>query len=146
MADIAIIWRDGGGQMVQDGPDLLTSTSIETAVIISLFTDRRAQPSDTIPDGTGDRRGWWADRWRPRPAGSRLWLLTREKTLGAVVERTRAYADEALAWMAHEGLVTTVACEAARVAHDRLQLSVSLVLPDGARQRMMFDANVKNGV
>ncbi|EDB0139767.1 phage GP46 family protein, partial [Salmonella enterica] len=125
MADVAIVWRSGHGDLVLNGPDLLTDDSIKTAVIISLFTDRRAQPSDPVPDGTTDRRGWWADSFRKRPIGSRLWLLSREKTLASVVERTAAYADEALAWLKPAGLVTSVTCTAARVAHDRLRLSVS---------------------
>lgn len=66
MADIAIVWRNGRGNLALNGSDLLTDNSIETAVIISLFTDRRAQPSDLIPDGSTDRRGWWADSFRKR--------------------------------------------------------------------------------
>lgn len=143
MADIAIVWRNGHGSLALNGPDLLTDKSIETAVIISLFTDRRAQPSDPIPDGTTDRRGWWADSFRKRPIGSRLWLLGREKTLESVLERAKTWADEALAWMKLAGLVKSVTCTASRVAHDRLQLSVSLVLPDGARRPMVFEAHLE---
>ncbi|EBF9805596.1 hypothetical protein FIF06_04660 [Salmonella enterica subsp. enterica] len=143
MADIAIVWRNGHGNLALNGSDLLTDNSIETAVIISLFTDRRAQPSDPIPDGSTDRRGWWADSFRKRPIGSRLWLLGREKTLESVLERARTYADEALAWMKLAGLVKSVTCTASRVAHDRLQLSVSLVLPDGARRPMVFEAHLE---
>ncbi|EAN7516507.1 hypothetical protein CSK53_02060 [Salmonella enterica] len=143
MADIAIVWRNGRGNLALNGSDLLTDNSIETAVIISLFTDRRAQPSDPIPDGSTDRRGWWADSFRKRPIGSRLWLLGREKTLESVLERAKTYADEALAWMKLAGLVKSVTCTASRVAHDRLQLSVSLVLPDGARRPMVFEAHLE---
>ncbi|HAT1683972.1 TPA: hypothetical protein I8Y21_004734 [Klebsiella oxytoca] len=143
MADIAIVWRNGRGSLALNGPDLLTDNSIETAVIISLFTDRRAQPSDPLPDGTTDRRGWWADSFRPRPVGSRLWLLSREKTVPDVVTRTQTYADEALAWLKPAGLVKSVTCTAARVAHDRLQLAVALVLPDGSRRPVVFEADLQ---
>ncbi|HGK5379316.1 TPA: phage GP46 family protein [Salmonella enterica subsp. enterica serovar Birkenhead] len=143
MADIAIVWRSGRGNLALNGPDLLTDNSIETAVVISLFTDRRAQPSDLIPDGTTDRRGWWADSFRRRPIGSRLWLLNREKTVSAVVERTKAYADEALAWLKPAGLVKSVTCAAFRVGRDRLQLSVSLVMPDGEHRRLAFEADLE---
>ncbi|EID6654543.1 DUF1320 family protein [Salmonella enterica] len=50
---------------------------------------------------------------------------------------------EALAWLKPAGLVTSVTCTAARVAHDRLRLSVSLVMPDGARRPMIFEADLK---
>lgn len=59
MADIAVVWDQGCGSLQLNGADLLTDNSLLTAVIISLFTDRRALDSDEIPDGTRDRRGWW---------------------------------------------------------------------------------------
>lgn len=80
---------------------------------------------------------------RKPPIGSRLWLLNREKTVSAVVERASAYADEALAWLKPAGLVKSVTCTADRVGRDRLQLSVSLVMPDGARRPMAFEADLE---
>lgn len=54
MADIAIVWDQGCGSLQLNGADLLTDDSLLTAVLISLFTDRRALASDEIPDGTRD--------------------------------------------------------------------------------------------
>ncbi len=51
------------------------------------------------------------------PVGSRLWLLSREKTLSSVVSRAQAYADEALAWLHKSGAATSVVCHAMRVGH-----------------------------
>ena len=41
MADIAVVWDQGCGSLQLNGADLLTDNSLLTAVIISLFTDRR---------------------------------------------------------------------------------------------------------
>ncbi|TJR85896.1 phage GP46 family protein [Escherichia coli] len=143
MADIAVVWDQGCGSLQLNGADLLTDNSLLTAVIISLFTDRRALDSDEIPDGTRDRRGWWGDSFRERPVGSRLWLLSREKTLSSVVCRAQAYADEALAWLHKSGAATSVVCHAMRVGHARLSLSVKITLPDGSRHPMIFYADMK---
>lgn len=143
MNDIALVWKNDRGDILQNGVDLLTDDSIMTAVIISLFTDRRALDSDVLPDGTDDRRGWWADSYRSRPTGSRLWLLSREKTLQSVVNRTQTYAREALDWMVPAGLLRQVSCEAARVGHSRLRLSVMLVLPDGSPRPVTFYADLQ---
>lgn len=92
-------------------PQLAADDGLETAVIISLFTDRRAADDDTLPDGSGDRRGWWADTYPDIPGdriGSRLWLLSREKDLRAVVHRAREYAEEALGWMVDDGIAARV--------------------------------------
>ena len=143
MADIAIVWDQGCGSLQLNGADLLTDDSLLTAVLISLFTDRRALASDEIPDGTRDRRGWWGDSFRPRPIGSRLWLLRREKTLASVISRARAYADEALGWLSQDGVASSVVCHAERVGHARLALSVRITLPDGSVRPMIFYADLK---
>ncbi|MEA7520258.1 hypothetical protein ONQ60_26260, partial [Salmonella enterica subsp. enterica serovar Virginia] len=44
-----------GNDIAQDGIDMLTDDSLTTDVTISLFTDRRALDSDTLPDGSDDR-------------------------------------------------------------------------------------------
>lgn len=132
MTDIALIWKDGHGDIVQSGTDLLTDDSIETAVIISLFTDRRAEPGDVIPDGTDNRRGWWGDTYSQTPVGSRLWLLSREKQLSSVLLRAEQYAAEALQWLSDDELVSAVAITATNPAQSVLQLRIDITLPDGS--------------
>ena len=91
--------------------DLAPDDGLETAVILSLFTDRRAREDDPLPDGSADRRGWWGDAYPPAEAragqehiGSRLWLLEREKDTQDVVNRARDYAEEALQWLVDDGI------------------------------------------
>lgn len=81
---------------------------IKTAVLLSLFTDRRAEQDDVLPDESASRRGWWGDALNPRRIGSRLWLLGREKQLREVVIRAREYAEESLAWLVEEGIAKRV--------------------------------------
>lgn len=68
------------GLTLENG-DIKQADGLDTAVIISLFTDRRALEDDATPDFTENRRGWWGDTYdaQQRPIGSRLWLLSREK-------------------------------------------------------------------
>lgn len=54
MTDLAIVWKDGSGDIAQDGIDMLTDNSLTTEVVISLFTDRRAQDSDELPGNAGN--------------------------------------------------------------------------------------------
>jgi phage gp46-like protein len=102
---------------------------IETAVVLSLFTDRRAQPGDPLPDDTAGRRGWWGDAF---PAiegdriGSRLWLLSREKQVPAVLARAREYALEALQWMIDDGIAESVNVSAEVVSPGVLGLQIQI--------------------
>ncbi|WP_340615100.1 phage GP46 family protein [Xenorhabdus thailandensis] len=131
--DIALQWQINGADIVIDNADIALDTTFSTAVIISLFTDRRALDSDELPTGAGtDRRGWWGDTFNDRPIGSRLWLLAREKQLAAVLHRAKSYADEALAWLIEDGHVKKIDVKATAPESGVLLLTVTLTLFDGS--------------
>jgi phage gp46-like protein len=119
---------------------LAAEHDIKTAVMISLFTDRRADEGDALPDPRGSKRGWWADAMMGRQIGSRLWLLGREKQLNDVVRRAREYAEEALAWLVTEGVARNVQVQAgiARAGVLGLVVEVSRNNTPPARYRFEF--------
>lgn len=105
MPDIALTWDDAHNRAdwSMAGAELTTGGDLPTAILISVFTDRMAQPDDVIPDGTGDPRGWWADA--DIPIGSRMWLLRRAKQIPDTLQRAYDYLAEALQWMVDDGVV-----------------------------------------
>ncbi len=143
MSDIRTVWKgfDEGADVLLQGADLATDDGLETAVILSLFTDRLAEEDDVIPDGTNDRRGWWADAYPDIPAdkiGSRLWLLHREKQLQTVVLRAQEYAQEALAWLVEDGIASAVRVTASIVRNGVLGLDVEIDRPMQPAARFQF--------
>lgn len=136
MSDAAIIWHDSGGDVSVDGYDLAAEDGLRTAVILSLFTDRRANDDDALPAGA-DRRGWWADAWPEvsrDQVGSRLWLLGREKQLPSVLQRAREYAAEALQWLIDDGIADAVRVDAEIVRQGVLGLRIEIERPGGVEQ------------
>jgi phage gp46-like protein len=108
MTDLALLFTDRGDfDLVIADNDFLGDEGLQTAITVSLFTDRVARVDDPLPEylpgQVSDRRGWWGDPvradGRSRPIGSRLWLLFREKELPEVVHRAREYAAESLSWL-----------------------------------------------
>ncbi|MGZ3272371.1 MAG: phage GP46 family protein [Caulobacteraceae bacterium] len=101
MPDIATVWSpaDGRGDWIMDGADLRSGADLETAVLISLFTDRQADPDDLIPDGSADPRGWWGDLDEDRPIGSKIWLRLRSKQTQATLDVVRDDILQALQWL-----------------------------------------------
>lgn len=91
--------------VVSPGGDLQTGDDLATAILISLFTDRMAEPDDAITDGTNDPRGWWGDQFSTVPIGSRLWLLDRSKQTQETLQRAYDYIIEALQWLIDDGVV-----------------------------------------
>ena len=106
------------------GPD----DGLETAVLLSLFTDRRAEADDVTDDE--ERQGWWADALDDDRIGSRLWLLRRTATRPNVAQRAREYAEEALEWLIEDGVAERVSVEAARVGQ-MLALTVRIERGNG---------------
>lgn len=86
---------------------------LAAAVMVSLFTDRRASDDYVLTDGTANRRGCWTDTYDDEPIGSRLWQLERSKTTvgrdnTAVLLAARDYCLEALAWLKRDAIVSDV--------------------------------------
>lgn len=104
------------------------------AVMISLFTWRRANPDDDLP---GDlRQGWWGDAFPPVAndrIGSRLWLLSRAKLLPETAAKAREYAREALQWLVDDGVAARVDVEAERHGLDTLALACRFYKADGTK-------------
>ncbi|WP_227876302.1 phage GP46 family protein [Photobacterium frigidiphilum] len=73
--------------------------TVSALVLISLFTDARADESDTLSDSSNDLRGWPGDTFYDAPWGSKIWLLYREKLTTDVRNLAVKYAEDALAWM-----------------------------------------------
>lgn len=145
--DADLIWslEDWSGDLAIVDGDLAHDRALETATLISLFSDRRALPDDALPDadscwrgfesgrppGVTGRRGWWADgslpplsQGRGDRIGSRIWLLSREKWTNGTAERLRCYAEEALQWLIEDGIADRVRVQAQRDAFQKISLSI----------------------
>jgi phage gp46-like protein len=112
---------------------------LRRAVTISLFTWRRAGPDDAVDDS--DRKGWWGD-CVPSVAGdqigSRLWLLARRTLVAQTLQDAQAYAEEALAWLLDDQIVTAVSVTVARQGNDRMNLRVTLTEQSGETLELDF--------
>lgn len=112
------------------GGDLASEHDIKTAVMVSLFTDRRAEEDDPLPDNAASKRGWWGDALngvgKGRRIGSRFWLLTREKQLKDVLIRAREYAKESLQWLIEDGVAQEIIVDAEILKPDVLGLVVDV--------------------
>jgi Mu-like prophage protein gp46 len=90
--------------------DLVREEDLETAITLSLFSDRRAAADDPIEKGES-LRGWWGDTFaevKNDKFGSKLWLLRREKQLQSVLDRAKQYAQESLQWLIDDRVASKV--------------------------------------
>ena len=112
---------------------------LRRSVTISLFTWRRAGSDDPVDDS--DRQGWWGD-CVPSVAGdqigSRLWLLARRTLVAQTLQDAQAYAEEALAWLLDDQIVTAVTVTVERQGNDRMNLRVTLTEQNGETLELNF--------
>ncbi|VWC79184.1 tail protein [Burkholderia aenigmatica] len=108
MPDITLSWdtATNHADWVLAGADLANGNDLASAVEISVFSDREAKADDVIPDGSADRRGWWADD--EVPIGSRMWLLKRAKQTTQTAQRAYDYLAEALQWLIDDAVAGRV--------------------------------------
>lgn len=132
MTDIAIRWMNDHGDVVVAGADLLADDGLETAVLLSIALDRRADDDDGLADDA-DPKGWWGDSYADTPGdriGSKLWLLKREKQLPSVALKVQEYAEQALQWLIDDGVASGVVCDAEWIADYTLGLTVTISRPN----------------
>lgn len=122
------------------GNDLEADDGMETAVILSLFSDARAPDGTVPPDGTGNPRGWWGDVGDPdgKELGSLLWLLWREKVLPPTVARARDYCRYALRWMIEDGIAAAVNVQAERGGMYQISVGIEIIKPTGQALRYAY--------
>jgi phage gp46-like protein len=115
-------------------PSDALQAGLTRAVIISLFTWRRAATDDPVDDD--ERFGWWGDSY-PTTAddriGSRLWLLRRVKLTAQTQRDAEFYAREALQWLLDDGHVIGLAVSSEQVDLNRLGLRATLTIPSGTQ-------------
>lgn len=138
MSDLALRWQQAAADVVMTHNDLLIDDGLTTSVIVSLFTDRRAEDSDILPDGHADRRGWWGDGLADDRIGSRLWLLSREKQRQAVLDRAKEYALEALQWLLDDKVAESIDVTTEFTKPGMLGIQVVITRPQTAPADFQF--------
>lgn len=146
--DITTTWNVAGGygDWTLQGTQLQGGSDLQTAVLISLFSDRTAEISDVIPDGTTDPRGWVGDLDAEYPIGSRLWLLDRSKQTQAVLNAASDYCNEALQWLIDDGIAGEIDVSTQWVRASFLGITIVIHKNDGTTVDPMNFAYVWNGI
>ena len=125
-------WDDACGDWKMDGIDLRDDAQLHTAIVLCLFTDRRARDDDQLPGDDDDRRGWFGDFVDVRTdlfeqeLGSFLWLHER----GVLNETTRlaieGTARESLQVLVDQGIAASITVSAAVSSYPNGNLTLTV--------------------
>jgi phage gp46-like protein len=117
--------------------------TLQTAILISLFTNKRAGKDITLPLGQDHRQGWVGAAFTRNAAGddwgSLLWTIYVSKSTTQILERARFYAQEALAWLVRDGLAQRVVVDAEWHGQLSQRLALRIQLYQGSQQKPIYD-------
>lgn len=104
--DLEITELDSGIYDLIIGPDgdLQGKDSFDTAILISVFCERRADESE-VPLNS-NRRGWWGNTLSSVPGfeiGSKIWLLYQSRLTNVQLNLCKTYLSNALQWLVDDG-------------------------------------------
>jgi phage gp46-like protein len=124
---------------------VFNSSSLQVAVELSLFTDRRATLDEIRTfqggmKGRQSRRGLWANSFKKHTQGSGLWLLQREKKTNSTLSRAKKACTESLQWLIDDGVVRSITVEVEFIG-DSIIILVSVVKPDGQDGTFKFQSS-----
>lgn len=141
MTDIVTSWNvtRGVGDWAIESGALASGGDLATAVLVSLFTDRRAGDDDALPDGSDDRRGWWGDLEQDVAIGSRLWLLERSRLTEEVAGAAADYAREALQWLLDDKVASGIRVGAVLAGRSQLNLAVTVTRSNGEKLSLQYN-------
>lgn len=125
--------------VIEDG-DLKADDGLETAVLISLFSDRRVEV-DELPNTETPNRGWWGDELS-EPAddkiGSGLWVTERGKIDADTEAQLEDFARQSLQWLIDDGIAQSVTAVAENIDGEQIDLLIEITQPQGNNRAFKF--------
>lgn len=142
-SDIKFVWNETflEGDFQCQGGDLLREEGLTTAILISLFSDARADDDDEIDD-KNDKRGWWGDLESDTPIGSKLWQHDRAKTTQTTITKVKKTIEDSLQWLIDDEVAEKIDVNVYRSGiegNDRLNFEIKIYQSDGNEIAYKFD-------
>ena len=114
--------------------DYLADAGLETAALVSLFSDRFVEVAE-LPPNIDNQKGWWGDDLFETVGdriGSRLWIFDRIGKIDIPTRNGMVDAiEESLQWMIDVGLAETVVATGTVVVGIRIDFIIEISRPEG---------------
>jgi phage gp46-like protein len=141
VGDARLVWDPltQTADLVMSGPSIEIGNDLETAVLISLFTDHVAEDGDILlPSDAADPRGWWADSYEQDEIGSKLWQVFARQTVPDTLNWVQDTCSKALQWMIDDGVAASVSAIASLVARGAVGVQIVITEPTGKKNSFSY--------
>lgn len=117
--------------------DLASDDGLETAIIISLFSDQRISIEE-LPLQERYRKGWWGDLVSDvdkDQIGSKIWIYARLKKTPETRLKIENAARQSLQWLIEDGLAKSVTVAGEYILDGKLALSIQIFRSNGVNEK-----------
>jgi phage gp46-like protein len=123
-------------RMIESLKDAEQEQGFETSIIMSYFSNRRANVDDILPDNSGYKGGWVGDEIlndlyvENLVLGSRLWLLSRSKMNNQLLIDAREFCLESLQWMLDFNITDKIIITTERADIEHISIDTKIYRPE----------------
>lgn len=120
--------------------DFVIDDALETALVVSLLSDRRADESQVAQPEF--RRGWIGDLVTTLSGylfGSHLWLDEQSRATQETLNSIKDAAEKSLLWMLETGLVLKIEARTSFIDLSTVRLDIIITSPDGSISNKAFN-------
>lgn len=143
MSDLALYRRSSGDfdlAFDEDKGDLLTSDSLENAVVISIGTYARERKLGKVANLKPNVGGWWGDALSEKGnLGGYLYEAFPGKLTDVTARSVENLVNESLAWMVEDGVANSVGCKTEIAAEETMNITVTIQRPDGGNDTYAYE-------
>lgn len=143
MSDLALFRRSSGDfdlAFDEVKGDLLTSDSLENAVVISIGTYARERNLGKVANLKPNVGGWWGDAISENGnLGGYLYEAFPGKLTEVTARSVENLISEALSWMVEDGVAKSVGCKAEIAAEETMNITVTIERPDGGDNAYAYE-------
>ena len=143
MSDLALFRRSSGDfdlAFDEAEGDLLTSDSLENAVVISIGTYARERKLGKVANLKPVIGGWWGDALSEKGnLGGYLYEAFPGKLTEVTARSVENLVNESLAWMVEDGVAKSVSCKAEVADEETMNITVIIERPDGGDNAYAYE-------
>lgn len=129
---------------LDDEGDILTNDFFDTALLVSVFSDKRALESEVFEPER--RSGWIGNEFTPGfEIGSKLWLYKQSRLTADVINSMISVVNESLQWMIDDNLAIAVSSSVLPI-NGRVILTIIIQRPNSKVEKRLFELWENSGV
>lgn len=131
MAFVDILMEKDNGfyDLAFDNGDLKSTQGFTSSLLMSIFCERRATPSEVAPPEK--RRGWWGNAFlgfTDFEIGSKLWLLSQARADQVTLNNSITFSTNALDWLIDDKYIDKINITAEYNEQNILLLAIQLLI------------------